>query len=438
MKECFTVPQFRLFLQVRDSGDGGYRAGQERMSNSARTGPKVALIYTLFNSPTQPYLANALDRMRKAGVEADVYSRHAPASRGRMDFGVLQGPSGLRALCSLVQDCMRRPVEVARWLKVLGRTELRSGVRRWLDLKSLLSRNYDVIHLHNWPLYALLRPYLRESRIPFVISFRGYDLNLKPRIDPDWREEVQSIFREAAVVHCVSEFLRRQALELGADPEKTVVIRPCVDIDWLNAAGRTERNPEVLRVASTGRLTWEKAFELSFQIIRELRRRAIPVEYHVAGDGTERLKLEFWAAQLGVSDVVVWHGLVGQERLRELFAAADVYLHPAVSEAFGVAVLEAQAAGLPVVATRIGGIPEAVRDGETGFLFDFGDVRGMADAIERLWREPELADWMGQAGKRLIQEQHSPDAEVVAWERVYRRAAGGYQAADRGGGSTIA
>jgi colanic acid/amylovoran biosynthesis glycosyltransferase len=403
-------------------------------------GIRVAQVYTQFRSPLQPYLCATSERLRAEGVDLSIYTRAPASGAGGGEAVLLRGPEGVRglprAVCGAVAGCGDLARRLREW-RALG---LRGAFRRWLDLRDLVRQEHDVIHLMNWPLYKLLRPYLIGSGIPFVISFRGYDINVRPLEEPGWKTELKEIFSRAAALHFVSDALRTTACSYGAPREKSVVIRPGVGREWLGGE-RTQSTRKCLRIFSTGRLVWEKGIELALLTIRGLARRGVPLEYHAAGDGPMRVPLSFWAKNLGVAERVIWHGLLPQDQLREELSMSNAYFHPSVSDALPVGVLEAQAIGLPVVATRVGGIPEAVLDGESGFLFEFGDVYGMADALERLWREPELAAEMGRAGRKFVLERFSVEREAVEWVRLYERVAdkgrlglGAETAASRGAG----
>jgi colanic acid/amylovoran biosynthesis glycosyltransferase len=119
-------------------------------------------------------------------------------------------------------------------------------------------------------------------------------------------------------------------------------------------------------------------------------------------------------------------GAVPHDGVREEMRGADVFLHPAVSEGFGNAVMEAQAAGLPIVCTDADGLRENIADGETGFAVARRDPAALAAAITRL-TDPALRARMGAAGRRRVTERFPPDRQIDAFVELYEetRAAGG-------------
>src|SRR5262249_57501573 len=123
-----------------------------------------------------------------------------------------------------------------------------------------------------------------------------------------------------------------------------------------------------LRILSVGRLTWKKGYEHGLSAVAETIRRGVACEYRIVGDGEDRGLIAFTRHQLGLDESVELLGALPNDAIRRHLAWADVVLHSAVSEGFCNAVVEAQAAGLPVVSTDAGGLPENVADGETGFV----------------------------------------------------------------------
>ncbi|MBK3773631.1 glycosyltransferase, partial [Azospirillum brasilense] len=109
--------------------------------------------------------------------------------------------------------------------------------------------------------------------------------------------------------------------------------------------------------------------------------------------------------------------------LTALYAAADLMVWPAVNEAYGMALLEAQAAGLPVVAGRTGGVPDVVRDGVTGLLPPVGDAEAFAAAVRALLDDPGKRRRFGEAARRIAVEEHDLSIAVEALDAVVRRAA---------------
>jgi glycosyltransferase involved in cell wall biosynthesis len=138
----------------------------------------------------------------------------------------------------------------------------------------------------------------------------------------------------------------------------------------------------------------------------------------LVGDGPARAEVEALMAPLGRR--VCFAGAVPHEALPALYAGADLYLWPAIDEAFGMAFLEAQAAGLPVVAGRTGGVPAVVADGVTGLLTPVGDARAFASAVARLLEAPAERVRLAAAARERIAAHHDERAAAHALAAALR------------------
>jgi glycosyltransferase involved in cell wall biosynthesis len=136
---------------------------------------------------------------------------------------------------------------------------------------------------------------------------------------------------------------------------------------------------------------------ISYRVLAEamVRLSDRPWQLVIAGAGPAEEAVRTLFAPLG--ERVRWAGVVAPDVLKQVYRAADLYLWPAVKEAFGVALIEAQAAGLPVIAGRSGGVASVVTDGETGLLTTEGDAAAFADAVDALLADPKRRAAMGQA-----------------------------------------
>ncbi len=161
------------------------------------------------------------------------------------------------------------------------------------------------------------------------------------------------------------------------------------------------------------------SYELLSRAMACLRTR--PWRLLVAGDGPARGAVQ--AAFAGFGDRVQWLGLQSADALAELYAASDLFVWPAVNEAYGMALLEAQAAALPVVAGRVGGVPDIIADGTTGVLVEEGDAAAFATAVAALLDHPERRGPLGKAARRRATRQHGLKAAARTIDAALRKIA---------------
>jgi len=218
--------------------------------------------------------------------------------------------------------------------------------------------------------------------------------------------------RRASRVLVPSAYLRAIALGWGLDPARTTVVAnpaPEVPVHPTRDEARAALGIEGFALGVAGRLTEQKALEDTLAALARVPRVALLV----LGDGPERAALERRAAQLDLSDRVRFLGAGTRDDVMVLFRAVDAALLTSAWENLPHTLLEALAAGAPVIATAVGGIPEVVRDGENGLLVPPRDIAAIASAIDRLVHDDALRASLAAAA--------APSVEELAEPRILRR-----------------
>jgi glycosyltransferase involved in cell wall biosynthesis len=249
----------------------------------------------------------------------------------------------------------------------------------------------------------------RLSGIPFSFTAHGSDLHRD-------RHMLKDKVAEADFVVAISNYNRDVILkECGPGAGAKVAVIHCgVDIQVFRpgsarAVGESCSRP--FTVLCVGTLHEVKGQSYLIEACRQLAGRGIAFACHFVGDGPDRQDLARQAAQAGIGDQVHFRGQLTQDEVREVLAGADVVAAPSVPtrdgrrEGIPVALMEAMASGVPVVASRISGIPELVEDGETGLLVEPRDVEGLARALEQLLRDEGLRSRLGTAGRVKVERE---------------------------------
>jgi colanic acid/amylovoran biosynthesis glycosyltransferase len=246
-----------------------------------------------------------------------------------------------------------------------------------------------------------------------VVAFRGADTTKYiarrgPRV-------YARTFRQARLLLPVCDFLGRRLVDLGAPPERVVVHRTGIDLRRWPYREREPKGGGRLRLVTVGRLVEKKGIEYVLRAVRILVDRGLDIEYRILGDGPRRDRVAALAAELGLEQRVVLHGRHAQEKLRDWLEGSDMLVAASVTAADGDeegipnVLKEAMALGLPVVGTRHAGIPELIEDGVSGLLVAERDEAGLADALERLAREPGRWAAMGRAGRAKVEMEYDID-----------------------------
>ena len=249
----------------------------------------------------------------------------------------------------------------------------------------------------------------RSARVPLVVHFHGFDASKKSVLNKH-REAYRRMFREAAAVVAVSHAMRRKLISLGAEPQK-VHYCPCgVEVRRFGGAQPAANGPVFLAV---GRFVEKKSPGSTLRAFAETFRARPQARLRMIGDGPLLGPCRELAESLGIGAAVTFLGSQPHDAVAEEMRMARAFVQHSVEAADGdcegtpVAVLEAGASGLPVIATRHAGIPDVVVDGETGLLVDEHDIAGMAAGMQRLLDDGQLAAQLGQAARVRVQRHFS-------------------------------
>lgn len=304
---------------------------------------------------------------------------------------------------------LRRPARFAIWA--------------WWPLLRLLRRErVDILHGHMFGSNVWACLLGRLARVPVVVchehmwSYGGG--RLRAWIDR-WL-----IARWSNAFIAVSEAGLRSMIEVERiRPQDVVLIRngvralPPGDPKLVREElGIGEEAPVLLAV---GTLRSEKAYPVLIEAAAALVGSVPELQVLIAGEGVERPKLETLIAELGMSEVVTLLGV--RADISDLLAAADVAVCCSDFEGGPLSVMEYMGAGLPVIATRVGGLPELIHDGENGVLIPPRDPDALAAAAARLLADPALCQRLGEAGAELREREYGIDGYIARLEGLYRR-----------------
>jgi glycosyltransferase involved in cell wall biosynthesis len=289
-------------------------------------------------------------------------------------------------------------------------------------VRLVLSRSVDVVHAHRAHAHSLGLITAALTGRPFVISRR-----VAHRPKQNLGSRIKYTSRAVTRIVAVSSAVKDVLVDYGVDPARVEVVYDGTDPFRYRAGldrarvrrelGVPDGAPLVGKVANfypgwKGHDTFLAAAQVVLRTLPEAR-------FVLVGKSTDSETMRSWVAAAGLSERVILAGY--RTDVPDVLAALDVLANcPRAREGLSVAILEALAAGRPVVATRVGGIPEIVRDGETGLLVPPDDPEALAGAIVRMLSDPALASRLGSNGARLVREHFTLDSMVEGNERVYR------------------
>jgi glycosyltransferase involved in cell wall biosynthesis len=292
--------------------------------------------------------------------------------------------------------------------------------------RKLLGLGPVLVHAHFAPDACNALALARALQVPLVASFHGYDLTVHDDHQTSlYLRRRGSLKAQGSRFLCASNFIRKQALAKGFPAEKTVVHYTGIDVDFFQADPHITRSPVVLFV---GRLVAKKGCEYLVRAMADIQRVAPETKLIIIGDGPLRGALQ----ELAAATVKHFEFLGAQKPavVREQMNRATVFCTPSVvsetgdAEGFGMVFAEAQAMGLPVVSFDCASLPEAVADGETGFLAPERDGQTLAAKILLLLRDEDLWTRFSRAGESRIRRKFDIRKQAQALEVIYEQVTG--------------
>jgi L-malate glycosyltransferase len=362
-----------------------------------------------------------------------------------------------KQVANLTQRMDRRAFDVSfacmsRWGEMIEEIEGKQGLaiseypleslyepnafrQMWRFAKALRRNHTQIVHSYNFYANVFSLPAAKLAGVPVTVaSIRDMGVYMSP-----------AKLRAQKLVCCLADrivvnagAIRDWLLEQGYDASKIVVIRNGVDTSRFGARsdGASLRREMDIPAAAPlvvllARLNPSKGIECFFEAAAQVRERHPDAYFLAVGecfkrnaegevvvDTAYRQQLQDKAVSLGLGDRVRFTGL--RKDVPQVLAAAAISVLPSISEGISNTLLESMAAGVPVVATRVGGTPEVIDDGKHGLLVPVNDPRSLADAISRVLSDHALAAHLGANGRRRVGEEFSFEAVVRKTEDLYR------------------
>lgn len=401
---------------------------------------RIAYVVSRFPAVTETFVLDELRELRARGVDVEVLPLfgarggevHAAFSALRPRTHYHRTASWELAAAQLHWLRRRPRALLLAWVRALRASapspKLAIRAPAVLLKAALVARRVEAMgisHLHaHWATHPALAAWTVRALTGLPYSFTGHAHDLY--VD---RAMLREKIRDAAFVVTISEFNRRLLEEVGgADARGKVHVVRC-GVDVRAFAPTPRRPPPVPTFACVASLRPYKGHAVLLDALAILRARGVAVRAVLVGDGPLRAELARRVAREGLGDVVELRGALPHEEIPDVLAGATAAVLPSVTQADGqmegipVALMEAMAAGVPVVATRLSGIPELVRDGEGGLLVPERDAGALADAMARLAADPGLAARLAAGARRIVERDFDRARNVDRLEQLLSGAA---------------
>jgi colanic acid/amylovoran biosynthesis glycosyltransferase len=294
-------------------------------------------------------------------------------------------------------------------------------------IKLLRRRPADLMHVYFGHTGVHLLPLIEEWDRPAVVSFHGMDIQPRPEQE-GYDEQMRTLLQTVPLVLARSHSLFAALEAWGCPREKLRLNRTGIPLGDFPLAARPLPADGAWRFVQACRLIAKKGLRTALRAFARFHAAHPKAQFAIAGEGPLKEELRALAGELGVGHAVEFRGFLASAELARLYAEAHVFVHPSEltadqnQEGVPNAMLEAMATGLPVLATRHGGIPEAVNHEQHGLLVAEGDVEALHAAMVRITSDPDLCAVWGHAAARQVREEFALERAVARLEDIYDEA----------------
>ena len=387
---------------------------------------RIAYMTGEYPRATDTFIQREVAALRQRGIHVQTFSVRKPAKNenvGAEQQSEGQNTSYLQPICpwdlinSHFKLLKRSPSRYfsAAWLGLRARPPGLKALFKQVayfaeaGLVASCMRERQLVHLHNHFSNSSCSVAMLASALGgFTYSFTMH--GPAEFFAPDyWR--IDQKIRRALFICCISNFCRSQGM-IYAPQEKWPrmhIVHCGVDPTLFE---RCTHEGQGKRLLFVGRLAAVKGLPVLFEAIAQLRQDRPNIILTIAGDGPDREKLLQQAKELGIEENIRILGYQSQSQVRQLLTQTDVFVMSSFAEGVPVVLMEAMAAGLPVVATRVAGIPELVEDGVSGFLVPPGEATELAERIAALLDDEDLRTRFGKAGRAEVQAEFNIHLEA--------------------------
>lgn len=383
---------------------------------------KIVFVNGLFPQPSQTFVLNHIAHALAAGHRTMVAAlrlqrgvSHPVIDKFSLYPKIVYGsPKNLKLYARAVAGAIRHPAVLRRALRPGAGSRLSSKI---ILIALQIGAEPDVL-IANFGPNGVVAARLKERFFPnakVVVIFHGYDLTSYVTENGWTPYQRMAPFVDLAV--CVNA---HGAELIRANTEIRKVVVHHLGVHWKTMPRRRLNDGEQFSILFVGRMTEKKGFDQLLKAVDLLHRQGRAVRVHAIGDGPLLAHYKATVSDLKLDDSVVFHGGRDHQYVLKCMSKCDCLVAPSVTagngdrEGIPVVLMEAMGCGVPVVATRHSGIPELVVDGESGLLVDERDAPGLAQQIERLMLEPDIARALAAAGRRRVAEHFDAEQQDLA------------------------
>lgn len=383
---------------------------------------KIAFIVGEFPSLSETFILNQITGLLDLGHDVGIFAQKGNFN-GKIHSDVLNYnlknrvhyfniPSQriiriLKAIFLIITNFHRNPIKIIRALNIVKYEKYALSLNLLYATISFLNKDFDIIYCHFGPIGNLgvcLKQIGFKGKM--VTMFHGADIRLGIIKGKNYYKK---LFEVGDCFLAISEYNYKNLVRFGANPKKIILHPVGIDIKkFKNELNNIVKENKELKILTVARLVKEKGIIYGIKSIKLLLERnpRLNIKYRIIGDGPLKKNLEEIVKDFNLNDVVDFLGAIEQKDVIKEMEKSNIFLLPSIAEALPVVLMEAQAMKLPVITTKVGGIPEVVSDKKSGYLVPAGNVKEMSRKVEYLVEHPEIWSKMGSCGRKLVEEHY--------------------------------
>jgi len=391
---------------------------------------KIAFVVSGFPSLSETFILNQITGLLDLGHDVDIFAQFNPKQKKvHQDVEIyhlmerthyVNMPSNrlmrlLKALCLLITNFHKSSAAIRKSLNPSEYGKQALSLRGFYMLLPFIRREnvYDIIHCHFGP-NGIAGVLLKELEVKgkIVTSFHGYDISVL--VKQRGSQVYHNLFKNGDFFTANSNHTKERLISIGCDKERIAKLPMGLNTYRFGFKTRGLAPNEKVRIITVARLVEKKGIEYAVKAVAKVMRKHpnVELEYSIVGDGPLKEDLEHLISNPVTKDKVHLLGWQERDEVIRLLDESHIFILPSVTarngdqEGQGVVLQEAQAMGLPVLATLHNGIPEGVVDGKSGFLVPERDVDALANKLEYFIEHPEQWPEMGQFGRKFIENNY--------------------------------
>jgi len=387
---------------------------------------KIAFMVGGFPNLSETFILNQITGLLNLGYEVEIFSEYNSKEKKMhpdvekyqlmrrvhyfaMPYNKIRRI--LKAIFLIIKNFHKAPLKILKSLNFFKYGKEALYLKLLYLIIPFLDKNYDILCCH-FGINGINGRYLKEIGLDakLITIFHGHDMSSFVVSNGD--EVYNKLFLKGDLFLPISNYWKRKLIKLGCNEKKIIVHHMGINLEKFKFFERKKQSEKTIKILTVGRLVEKKGHKYAIQAIAKMIKKYNNIEYIIAGDGPFRNKLEDLVLELEIKSYIKFLGAVEQNEVLKLYQQVHIFILPSITASNGdqegipVVLMEAQAAGLPIISTYYTGIPEVVVDGKSGFLVPEKDVDVLAEKLEYLIEHPEIWSDKGQYGRKFVEEHY--------------------------------